>query len=272
MNKSTTTTTPAEVAAIAAKLTTKGREFMRAVGAGEFSFFDEGIVENSGSWGSCLSEEHFASVRSASGVMGATAKLGLWTVSEDQSGDIDAGAWWALTAEGAAVALYLAADATPLPADEPVAAEPTTATVERPWTGSYSIVMAPVTELLAEALGGLTVTTEFRTEMLRVCHLAGDRAEQLVALLADLEPLSLAALRDWQKANVDARRDLTDMQKYLQHRAFLQGFGEAVAARIAGDQLRNGKADAARLLAGGEADVPALRAGRAAGKAVEVAA
>lgn len=97
-----------------AKLTAKGRELMTAVGKGEFSFFDEGIVAHSGIWGECMAQEMgYSNPKSASGVMNGTKKLGLWETGVDA----EDGTWWELTELGAAVALELAGqvEETPVP-------------------------------------------------------------------------------------------------------------------------------------------------------------
>lgn len=101
-----TNVTPAQVQAIIAQLTDKGRATMLAVGQGRLSFFDDGIVENSGIWGECLTGELG---HKSSGVVNRLARLGLWNVTHDLASDD--GAWWDLTALGAAVANTLADEA-----------------------------------------------------------------------------------------------------------------------------------------------------------------
>lgn len=92
----------AEIQAAVAKLTRKGLETMHAIGAGHTSFFDNGIVEDSGIWGDNLTGElgHLSS-----GVINQIAKLGLLE-SHDHGSD-EASNWWTLTALGADVANYL---------------------------------------------------------------------------------------------------------------------------------------------------------------------
>lgn len=266
-------------AAIAATLTPKGREFMRAVGAREFSFFDNGIVEGSGCWSSILSGEHFASPRSASGVMGATAKAGLWTVSEHEGDGPDAGAWWNLTAAGAAVALHLAGkeapeqpESAPEAAEEPSSAESTSAPAEvaeeaprtpdatKDWHGNYNTVFVPLADALA-ASAGVVVWTENALAMLRRTHVAGPGAAEFVARLGELEEQAQTALKVWQKTNAQSRRGLTDMQKYNQHRAFLAGFGQGSAGAKKPATFAK---DMEKAMQGAEA---ALAAGLAAGRA-----
>lgn len=260
-----TTNTNIDAATTAATLTAKGREFMRAVGNGEFSFFDGGIVAGEGSWGSVMSGEHFTSARSASGVMNGSKKAGLWTVTDDSADGPEAGSWWALTEAGAAVALHLAGATAALPAEdqsthkdvgdryedpalEVVETQAVTDSahscvpVEQPdatkeWHGNYNTVFAPVAAEVAAAFPETTVWIENASAMLRKTHAAGLGAADFVAQLEKLEADALAALRAWQKVNAESRRDLTDMEKYNQHRAFLSGFGQAVAAKLAGKKV-----------------------------------
>lgn len=234
-----------------AKLTKRGRELMTAVGKGEFSFFDDGIVANSGIWGGIMAEEFFASPRSASGVMNGTAKLGLWDVSEQDGTDgPDAGAWWALTELGAAVANELAGVESaehncvlPTPeeaveeaesADAEAAAEFTAEPVEqaedasfaadaiKDWRGNYNTVFAPAAELIAAQRKGVVARTESVSVMLKETHIAGVNSQDLLDELAALEEASTAALRAWQKTQ--DRKGLTDMEKFNQNRSFLAGY------------------------------------------------
>lgn len=98
----------AQAAEVIAQLTAKGRAFMQQVGKGRFDFFDDGIVEGSGNWGENMAQqlECATNPKSASGIMGATAKLGLWNTWTDEGQT-----WWDLTALGAAVAQTLAEQA-----------------------------------------------------------------------------------------------------------------------------------------------------------------
>jgi hypothetical protein len=96
-----------DILAAIASLTDAGKAFMTQVGQHGFDFFDDGIVEGSGNYGRNMAEQmkDVKSVKSASGIMNRTTKLGLWTTSETES---DAGMWWSLTALGAEVAQLLA--------------------------------------------------------------------------------------------------------------------------------------------------------------------
>jgi hypothetical protein len=81
-----------------AKMTAKGIETMTAVGRGQLSFFDDGIVEGSGIWGECLVSEMG---HKSSGVINRLRDLGLWVFTDS---DEDPSGWWSLTALGADVA------------------------------------------------------------------------------------------------------------------------------------------------------------------------
>lgn len=96
MNKNT--------AAVIAQLTVKGREAMTAIGQHKVSYFDDGIVEGSGSWGSCLTEDLG---HKSSGVLNRLEALGLFTTTDTGEPE-DAGFWWELTDLGADVANTLA--------------------------------------------------------------------------------------------------------------------------------------------------------------------
>lgn len=96
-----------EVDATIASLTKLGRELMRRIGAGQFSFFDGGITEGSGIWSEVLGGEFADTCKNAGGVIGRLVKQDLLTRSE--TGEAD-GAWVDLTALGAAVAKRLAAE------------------------------------------------------------------------------------------------------------------------------------------------------------------
>jgi len=101
-----TMTSTAAAAALQA-MTAKGTETMTAIGQRQLSFFDEGIQEHSGIWGSCLAQEMG---HKSSGVINRLRDLGLFTTSP--AGPDDDSDWWALTALGAEVANTLAAPTT----------------------------------------------------------------------------------------------------------------------------------------------------------------
>lgn len=168
-----------------------------------------------------------------------------------------------------------------LPAEQAVQGEAPAEAVEQPenaaqepdatkdWHGNYNTVMVPFAEDVAGAFPELTVWVENVSAMLRRTHVAGPDAAGFVVRLAELEEQAQVALRTWQKGNVEPRRGLTEMQKYNQHRAFLAGFGQAVAATLAGKKVTSKPVrfakDIDKAMAGAER---ALKDGLAAGKEV----
>lgn len=106
--------------------------------------------------------------------------------------------------------------------------------VKRDWKGNYSIVFVPFTSEVARGFGNLTVLQSTYSAMLRRTYIIGHKSdvEQFMTLLNSLELQVLSALHRWQRENRDARRGLTDMQKYIQHRSFIEGFGQTVASRL----------------------------------------
>lgn len=106
--------------------------------------------------------------------------------------------------------------------------------VKRDWKGNYSIVFVPFTWDVAHGFGHLTVLQSTFSPMLRRTYIIGHKGdvEQFISLLDSLEVQVLSALRRWQNENREARRGLTDMQKYIQHRSFIEGFGATVRCRL----------------------------------------
>lgn len=106
--------------------------------------------------------------------------------------------------------------------------------VHRDWRGNYSIVMVPFVADVANGFGGLTVLQATHSAMLRRTYIIGtetDVAEFLV-LIDSLHLQVMSALHRWQKEHKEERRWLTDMEKYVQHRSFISGFGETVRSRL----------------------------------------
>ena len=91
-----------------ATLTAKGLATMTAIGNGELSYFDDGIVANSGIWGECLTGELG---HKSSGVIVQLVKQGMFTTSE--SSEDNDGTWYSLTELGAEVANSLVRPAAP---------------------------------------------------------------------------------------------------------------------------------------------------------------
>jgi hypothetical protein len=96
-------------------LTKKGRTVMEALGKGELTFFDDGLVAGSSGWGSVISDE-LGLGKGASGVLNGLVKQGLFDVVPD---DGDAGDGYLLTDLGAAVAQSFAPEADEEPEPEP---------------------------------------------------------------------------------------------------------------------------------------------------------
>lgn len=129
------------------------------------------------------------------------------------------------------VAAHKEHKATPEPAVEEAKPEPTSSTkpeVYRDFPGNYSIAMVPFTQTLADAFGGITVTVERQPGLTRRVYLDGTKVN-VKAFIKVLDPLTeevMDALHIWQKQNLKKRKGLTDMQKYLQHRKFIEDFAK----------------------------------------------
>lgn len=115
-------------------------------------------------------------------------------------------------------------------ATEPEAALPVER--HRSWLGNYSIVMAPESENLAAAYGGIEASTVSHSAMLRVTTFTGreDVLEPFLSWLDDFAVKVMEELKIWQKEHRDERRGQTDMQKYLGNRKFISGYAEKYAA------------------------------------------
>lgn len=159
-----------ETATAIASLTANGKAFMTLVGQRHFDFFDGGIVEGEGNWGSCLSDQLAygtgKSVKSSSGIMSATKKAGLW-LNEEQDGDT----WWALTALGADVANALAKEA-----EETVVGEAEETVVEE--------APAPVLKDAVDVKVGRVWTDLFDENGVKI---AGVRTEDIDRVIAALQ-------------------------------------------------------------------------------------
>lgn len=106
--------------------------------------------------------------------------------------------------------------------------------VHRDWRGNYSIVMVPFVHDVAQGFGNLTILQSTASAMLRRTYIIGHKSdvERFTQLIDSLALQVLSALRRWQKEHADERRHLTDMQKYIQHRSFIAGFGQEVRKRL----------------------------------------
>lgn len=112
-NKTTvnTVSTTGEAVTAYATLTPAAREFMALVGHRRFDFFDDGIEEHSGNWGSHMTWQAAEMLQvtkfRVAGIQSGLAASPLWLVSAPQptngnDGKLDT--WWTLTALGAEVA------------------------------------------------------------------------------------------------------------------------------------------------------------------------
>lgn len=116
--------------------------------------------------------------------------------------------------------------------------------VVREWTGNYSIVMVPFTAQVADAFGNLNIlSSKNYNGMVRRTYIIGHKTDvdSFTTLLDSLAVQAMSALRRWQKANIEERRYLTDMEKYVQHRSFLDGFGREVAKRVSAERKQEEK-------------------------------
>lgn len=107
--------------------------------------------------------------------------------------------------------------------------------VKREFGGNYAIVYIPFVADVANGFGNLTIIqTNYKDRLDRVAHIIGHESdvENFLTLLDSLLLQVKSALRRWQKENIEARRGLTDMVKYVQHRSFITGFGLQVNERL----------------------------------------
>lgn len=104
----------------------------------------------------------------------------------------------------------------------------------RVFPGNYSISMIPFTAAVANGFGHITILQSKTSGLSRVAHIIGHKSdvEQFCQLLDSLSVQVMSSLRAWQRENIESRRGLTDMQKYLQHRSFIEGFGAKVGQRL----------------------------------------
>jgi hypothetical protein len=130
--------------------------------------------------------------------------------------------------------------------------------VKRTFPGNYSISMIPFTVMVAQGFGHITILQSKTSGLARNAHIIGQESdvEQFCRLLDSLSLQVNSALHAWQKENRAPRRGLTDMQKYLQHRSFIEGFGQRVGSRLAErrqDEEKDVSTGGALVLAGKDA-------------------
>lgn len=107
--------------------------------------------------------------------------------------------------------------------------------ISRTLPGNYSIVTAPMVRELAEALGLVAHEVRFAGKLERRVEISSNNKTSLTQagkIIDQTLEEAHAALRQWQKDNLEKRRGLTDMQKYLQHRKVLADFGHAAAQQL----------------------------------------
>lgn len=107
--------------------------------------------------------------------------------------------------------------------------------VRRSYNGDYAISLVAFVRAIADGFGHLTVLQSQGYKLSRSAYIIGHESdvEQFLILHDSLNLQVRSALRAWQKANLEARRGLTEHQKYLQHRSFIEGFGQQVGRRLA---------------------------------------
>lgn len=107
--------------------------------------------------------------------------------------------------------------------------------VKREYPGNYSISYIPFVYHVAGGFGHLTILQQRTAGLTRYAYIIGTESDvqEFCTLLDSLEIQVKHALRLWQKENIEVRRGLTDMQKFLQHRSFIEGFGAKVGSRLA---------------------------------------
>lgn len=101
--------------------------------------------------------------------------------------------------------------------------------------GNYSIVLAPSAVSMAETLGVPAKSETFKGKLNRRVHFGGDdmdRAKSVRDLVSDTYTESLEVLHAWQKDNIEKRRGLTDMEKFLQHRDVIAKHFAKVARKV----------------------------------------
>ncbi len=100
----------------------------------------------------------------------------------------------------------------------------------RAFGGNYSIAMVPAAGILAEAFDGVQTRHVNTKTLMRVVYASSDRKADLGRFLKALDALAVdvfPALKAWQKEHIERRRSLTDMQRFLEHRQFIQDFAAA---------------------------------------------
>jgi len=90
--------------------------------------------------------------------------------------------------------------------------------------GNYSIVTAPGALEIAQAAGVPAKSENIPGKLTRRVHFGGndmDLTSRTTSLVQEAVAEALTDLREWQKKNIERRRGLTDMQRYVEHRDFI---------------------------------------------------
>jgi len=116
-------------------------------------------------------------------------------------------------------------------------------TASRDFLGNYSITTLPGAHRVMRALGNMDSYRYDFTYTKRRGVYVGHKTdvESFLTLLDSLMLQVMSALHVWQKAHREERRGLTDMEKYNQHRDFIEGFFDTVAKRVRSEKTEEEK-------------------------------
>jgi hypothetical protein len=107
--------------------------------------------------------------------------------------------------------------------------------VNRTYPGEYSIAMLPLVNSVAHGFGHITILQgQVYGTLSRKAFIIGHESdvEQFTVLLDSIALQVKSALRRYQKENREERRWLSDRNKHLQSRSFIEGFGAKVGERL----------------------------------------
>lgn len=103
------------------------------------------------------------------------------------------------------------------------------------WAGNYGPTMVSFAYGVVRAMGNLDMYQRKNYNgMLHWTTIVGTKSdiEQAKTLLTSLHLQAMTGLKRFQKENRESRRYMTDMEKFIQNRSFLSGFGSEVARRV----------------------------------------
>lgn len=107
--------------------------------------------------------------------------------------------------------------------------------VTREWTGNYSSNMVSLVWQAAQGFGNITVLqSKSSNGMRRWTYIIGHESdvEEFIRLVDSLALQVMSALKRYQRATRDERRYMTDMEKFVMHRSFIDGFSSEVRSRL----------------------------------------